>query len=240
MDNPGYVTLSRQSGLLQRMNAIANNIANLSTDGFRRESMVFAEVVDALTVEGGSLSQSAARVRRTDFSQGALRQTGGTFDLAIEGDGFFLVEDGDAPALTRAGSFSRNEVGELVTASGRRVLDIGQAPIQIAPEVASLSIGTDGTVSADGVPVAQLAVVSVEDNARMTRKETGLLTTDQPLIPAENAAVFQGFVEKSNVNPVLEMTDMIKVQRAYEMGQAFLEAEDERMRQFIRITGTPS
>ncbi|MEM1274934.1 MAG: flagellar hook-basal body complex protein [Pseudomonadota bacterium] len=237
MDNPGYVTLSRQSALAAKMDAIANNIANISTDGFRRESMVFAEVVDALTVEGGSLSQSAARVRMTDFSQGPLRQTGGTFDLAIEGDGFFMIEDSDQVALSRAGSFARNEVGELVTAEGRRVLDIGEAPILIPAEVRSVSVGTDGTISADGAPIAQLGLVTVPDMTQLTRQESGLMVSDQQLEPAENASVFQGFIEQSNVNPVWEITEMIKVQRAYEMGQAFLQSEDERIRQFIRTAG---
>ena len=234
MDNPGYVTLSRQSGLLDKMGAIANNIANLSTDGFRRESVVFAEVVEALTVEGGAVSQAAARVRTTDFSQGPLRQTGGILDFAIEGDGFFLVEDQAGPVLSRAGSFAQNEVGELVTAEGRRVLDIGEAPILIPAEIRSVSVGTDGTISADGDPIAQLGMVRVADTSLLRRQESGLLFTDQPLLPAENASVFQGFVEQSNVNPVVEITEMIQVQRAYEMGQAFLQAEDERIRQFIR------
>ncbi|MEM9043657.1 MAG: flagellar hook-basal body complex protein [Pseudomonadota bacterium] len=237
MDNPGYVTLSRQSGLMAKMNAIANNIANLSTDGFRREGVVFAEVIDALAVEGGALSQSAARVRMTDYSQGALRQTGGTFDFAIEGDGFFLIEDQEGLALSRAGSLAQNEFGELVTAEGRRVLDIGEAPILVPAEVQNLAVGTDGTISADGVPIAQLGLVTVADRMLLTRQESGLLTTDQQLVPAENAAVFQGFVEQSNVNPVWEITEMIEVQRAYEMGQAFLQSEDERIRQFIRTAG---
>ncbi|MEM7668462.1 MAG: flagellar basal body protein, partial [Pseudomonadota bacterium] len=68
MDNPGYVTLSRQSGLLKQMQVIANNVANISTDGFRRESVVFSEIVDAMAVEGGSISQTDARVRQTDYS----------------------------------------------------------------------------------------------------------------------------------------------------------------------------
>ncbi|MEM7237968.1 MAG: flagellar hook-basal body complex protein [Pseudomonadota bacterium] len=240
MDNPGYVTLSRQAGLLKQMQVIANNVANISTDGFRRESVVFSEIVDAMAVEGGSISQTDARVRQTDYSQAALRKTGGAFDFAIEGDGFFLIETPEGQALTRAGSFARNADGEAVTADGNRVLDSGGAPLFFPPDANKISVATDGTVSADGQAVGQLAIVTVDELSRLTRTASGLLTSDQALIPAEDATVFQGFVETSNVNPVLELTRMIQVQRSYELGQSFLEAEDERIRQFIRVTGTTS
>ncbi|MEM7178355.1 MAG: flagellar hook-basal body complex protein [Pseudomonadota bacterium] len=240
MDNTGYITLSRQTGLLKQMVAIANNIANASTEGFRRESVIFAEMVDQMAAEGGSISQSDARVRFTDFSQATLRNTGGTFDLAIEGDGFFHVETPDGTALTRAGNFGRNTVGELVTRSGNLVLDPGGGGLLLPPEANEITISTDGTITADNEPVGQIALVSVADLSGLTRLANGLFETTQPLLPAEDATVFQGFVEDSNVNPVLEIARMVEVQRAYEMGQSFLEAEDERIRQFIRVLGTMS
>lgn len=240
MDNPGYITLSRQSGLLKQMEVIANNVANISTDGFRREGVIFTEIIDSLAVEGGSISQSDARIRLTDFSQASLQNTGGRFDFAIEGDGFFQIETPSGPALTRAGNFARNPDGELVTQQGYRVLDTGGAPLFFPPEATQIEVSTDGTVSADGQPVGQVAVVRVDDMSSITRRANGLLETEQPLEPADNATIFQGFVEESNVNPIIEMTRMIEVQRSYELGQSFLEAEDERMRQFIRVVGQNS
>ncbi|MEM8754059.1 MAG: flagellar hook-basal body complex protein [Pseudomonadota bacterium] len=237
MDNPGYVTLSRQTALLHDMRLIANNIANMSTTGYRREGVVFAEIVDKLNVDGGSTSQTSAKVRVTDFSQGALKATGGDFDFAIEGDGFFLIETPDGQALTRSGSFLRNEAGELVTASGLRVLGEGGGPLFFPPDAREIAVATDGTVSADGAPVGRIAVVSVADPATLERREDGLFTTEEEPIEAEGAAVFHRFVENSNVDPVREMTRMIEVQRAYEMGQSFLETEDERARQAVRVLG---
>lgn len=238
MDNTGYITLSRQSGLMKQMETIANNIANASTEGYRREGVIFAEMINQLAAEGGSISQSDARIRRTDFTQAALRDTGGTFDFGIEGDGFFQIETPAGPALTRAGNFGLNTEAELVTQSGSRVLDTGGGPVLLPPEATQISVSTDGTVSADGEPIGQIAMVTIADLSNLTRLPNGLFETTQALIPAENATVFQGFVEESNVNPVIEVTRMIQVQRAYEMGQSFLEAEDERMRQFIRVLGT--
>lgn len=238
MDNPGYVTLSRQSGLLKDMQIIANNIANLSTDGFRREGAVFAEMVDRLNVVGGAAAQTAARVRVTDFQQGALAPTGGAFDFAIEGDGFFMVETPDGAALTRAGSFVRNPDGDLVTKDGLRVLDEGGAPLFAPPDARDVTVATDGTLSADGQPIGQIAVVTVEDTTSLTRRDGGLFVTEDAPIPAEDARIFQGFVERSNVDPIREISRMIEVQRAYEMGQNFLNAEDERMRQAVRVIGS--
>lgn len=237
MDNPGYVTLSRQAGLLKNMQVVANNIANASTNGFRREGALFAEMVERLDVEGGSSSQASARARVTDFAQGALRATGGTLDLAIEGNGFFLIETPDGQALTRAGAFARGPEGEVLTADGHAVLDEGGAPLFAPPDAASLVISSDGVISADGQPIGQVAMVAVEDPTALVRREGGLFTTDQPLAPAEGATLFQGFVEQSNVDPVRELTRMIEIQRAYEMGQSLLQTEDERIRQAVRVLG---
>ena len=159
MENATYATLTRQAGLLAQMQAVANNIANADTAGFKAEGVTFTEVVRRAG-DGPSLSMAAARVRETALVQGSLERTGGAFDLAIEGDGFFLVETPQGPRLTRAGQF-----------------------------------GVD---------------------------------------PAPAARVLQGFLEESNVDPVLEVARMIEVSRAYEAGQSFLEREDERIRKTIQ------
>lgn len=237
MDNPSYVTLARQTGLLKNLDVISNNIANMSTTGFRREGVVFTEVVERLSVLGGSSSQAGARARQTDFGQAALRATGGAFDLAIEGEGFFLVETEQGPALTRAGAFVRNAEGDITTPDGRRLLDEGEAPVFIPADAREVAIATDGTISADGQPIGRIAVVTVDDPSSLTRRHGGIFTTDEPFAPAENASIFHGFVEGSNVDPVRELTRMIQVQRAYEMGQSFLSNEDERMRQVVRVIG---
>ena len=237
MDNPSYVTLARQTGLLKNLDIISNNIANMSTTGFRREGVVFTEMVDQLSVHGGSSSQAGARGRLTDFGQAALRATGGAFDLAIEGDGFFLVESPGGSALTRAGAFVRNAEGDITTPDGRRLLDEGEAPVFIPADAREVAIATDGTISADGQPIGRIGLVTVEDLSSLRRSEGGVFITDEPFIPAEAASVFHGFVEGSNVDPVRELTRMIEVQRAYEMGQSFLSNEDERMRQVVRVMG---
>lgn len=236
MDNAGYVTLSRQSGLLMELDVIANNIANMGTDGFRREGMLFSEYVDALPVAGGSLTIATPGARYTDALQGDLAKTDAPLDLAIEGQGYFMVESADGVNLTRAGSFVTNAAGELTTWRGQRVLDEGQAPIFIAPTARDVSIATDGTVSVDGEPQARIGVVSVEGD-RTRRAGDNLFTPEGALAPANDYRVAQGFIEKSNVNPVVEIARLLEVHRAYEIGQTILDNEDQRIRDTVEAIG---
>ena len=125
MDNAVYTALTRQSGLMAEMQAVANNIANASTTGYRREGVVFAEFVAALAPDDPSLSMATAQVRDTRMDQAPVTFTGGSFDLAIEGDGFFMVEGPEGPLLTRAGNFTPSPTGDMVTPDGYRLLDAG-------------------------------------------------------------------------------------------------------------------
>jgi flagellar basal-body rod protein FlgF len=237
MDNIGYTTLNRQSGLMREMQAVANNIANLSTAGFRAEGVIFDEYIRALDETGGSLSMADAGVRMTDLGQGTLTQTGGTFDFAIEGEGFFQVETAAGPRLTRAGAFLRNAEGELVTPDGFRLLEGGGAPVFVPPDARAVTLAPDGTLSADGRPLAQIGLVMPADRNDLTREDGVRFRVAGEVVPAEGAVILQGFVEGSNVDPVGQIARMIEVQRAYEMGQGFLAREDERIRNVLTTLG---
>lgn len=233
MDNPGYVALTRQAGLLREMQVIAHNIANAGTTGFRREGVLFSEFVRGLGGQEAPLSMAAANARQTFLTQGGLAMTGGTLDLAIEGPGFFVVETGQGERLTRAGHFGLDAEGRIVNPDGFRLLDDGGAPIQVPPG-AALSVARDGTLSADGQPVAQIVPVVPDDPSQLSRAAGTLHIADGPTRPAEGATIHQGFREDSNVSPITEMARMIVVQRAYEAGQAFLDREDQRIRNVIQ------
>lgn len=234
MDAALYTTLNRQSGLMREMGVIANNIANGSTAGFRREGVVFSEYVAAMDRDP-SLSMAHASGRHVDLSQATLSQTGGTFDFAIQGEGFFLVETPQGERLTRAGSFTPSAEGELVTPDGFRLLDAGGAPIFVPPD-AKVALARDGTLSADGEPVAQVGLWRPSDPLAL-RHQSGTLFDGGELEPVEDGQVLQGMLEDSNVQPVSEIARMIEVQRAYELGQKFLDAEDERVRGVIQTLG---
>ncbi len=240
MDLAGYVALTRQAGLANEMQSVANNIANLSTTGYRREGVIFAEVVRALPVEGGAVAMTETRARYTDELQGALVETGGRLDFAIEGDGYFTVLTPRGERLTRAGAFTRDAEDQIVNADGHVLLDEGGGPILIPPDATSIGLAADGTLSADGAPIARLGLVRVTDPTRLFREAGTVFRADGATEPVEDARVVQGFLEQSNVNPVGEMARMIEVHRAYEYGQKLMDQEDERIRLVVRVLGQTS
>lgn len=236
MDNAGYVSLARQAGLLDTLGVIANNIANVSTTGYRREDTAFAEHIKALEGDDPSLSMATMSRRFIDLTPGELRTTGGELDFAVQGDGFFLISTEAGERLTRAGAFTLNGDGEIVTPDGDRLLDEGGAALAVPPGVAAISVASDGSVTADGTPVGRIGVVAADPNS-LTRDGGNLLIAENGYQSVENAQVVQGALEGSNVSAVAEIAELIEVQRAYEMGQKLIETEDERIRQAVRQLG---
>jgi len=235
MDASGYVTLSRQSGLLSQMDIIANNIANSSTAGFRREGMVFSEYLKRAG-EAPSLSIGFGNTRLVDQMQGGLSQTGGAFDFAVEGEGFFLIDTPQGQQLTRSGAFTPGPGGTLVTDDGYNVLDASGSAIFVPPNARNVTVARDGTMSVDGVPLSQLGLWKPTDPLSM-KHEAGTRFSSSGVETAEGAQIMQGYLEESNVSPINEIATMISVQRAYEMGQNFLDREDDRARNVISTLG---
>lgn len=235
METALYASLTRQSGLMREMDVIAHNIANLSTSGFRREGVVFAEHV-AATGLAPSVSMAHATGRHVDLSQAGLTQTGGALDLAIQGQGFFQVDTPDGPMLTRAGAFVLAADGAMVTPDGHALLDAGGSAVQVPPGGGAVVLAQDGTLSVGGAPVARIGLVLPADPLAL-RHHAGTLFTAGETLPAEDATLHQGFLEDSNVNPVSEIARMISVQRAYEIGQSLMDREDERIRGVIQTLG---
>jgi flagellar basal-body rod protein FlgF len=230
MGNTVYTSLTRQSGLLKEMQAIAHNVANMATTGFRAEGVLFSEHVTALEGNQPSISFATADAHVTKQMQGALTQTGGQFDFAIEGEGFFQVETPDGVRLTRSGAFFPSLEGGLVTAEGYPLLDAGGAPVFVPADAGSVELAVDGTLSVNGDPLAQVGLVRPAEDALLVREDGVRFAVEGNIDPVETPTLFQGFLEGSNVEPVTEIARMIQVQRAYEMGQGFLDKEDERLR----------
>lgn len=237
MDNASYAALTRQAGLMREMQVVANNIANSSTTGYRRGGLIFGEYVASTGDERDSLSMTLGDAWMTDTRQGPLEQTGGSFDFAIEGEGFFLVMTPEGERLTRAGAFTAGPEGELMAADGAQLLDAGGAPLFVPQGARSISLAPDGTLAADGQPIGQVGVFRPTDPLGLTRQGSTRFASEAGWEPLEEPKLMQGFLEGSNVNPVTEITRMIEVQRAYELGQSFLDKEDERIRGVLRTFG---
>lgn len=247
MENASLVGLSRQVALRRELDVISNNVANMNTTGFKSEQIVFNEFVSpnarADTFPQGDRKLSFVQDRATwhDFSGGAVQTTGAETDVAIDGEGFFVVEGPDGPRYTRNGAFQINASGELVTNEGRRVLS-NAGPIQFAPTETNLSIGKDGTIATSEGQRGRLRVVRFDSLQTLEKDGSSTFrTTATPTDAATSTRLIQGAVEKSNVKPVLEMSRLIEVSRAYTSISSLLDKQDEVRRSAIeRLADVPA
>jgi len=242
MDNALYVGLSRQLTLRRELDIVANNIANANTTGFKAEElMVRTEPARPARTLGGSnpvkfvLDDGVAR----DFSQGAMTKTGGDFDLAIEGQGFFKVQTAGGERYPRDGRFTTNPEGKLVTQGGAPVLDEGGGEILIDPKLGAVSIGKDGLVSQGQVRVGKIGIVSTQDLSALRKDGDNLYrnVANVTLQPAPSAVVHQGMLESSNVQSVVQITKLIEVQRAYESMAKMMDNTAELTRSAVERLG---
>jgi len=239
MENTLLVGLSRQVVLERQMDVVANNLANIGTSGFKAERSVFEEFLRSGAHEdnfqGGDRRVSFVQDRAAyhDLSAGPLEQTKNPLDVAIDGGGFLVVQTPQGERFTRDGSLSVNAQGQLVNGSGYPVLGTG-GPIVLQPTDKEVSISPDGRVSVlEGTSVidslrGKLRLVSF-DRPQSLMKQGGNLfsaTTDQGT-PDAKSMLRQGYIEKSNVNSVLEMTRMIDVTRTYTQISAMLQQQSE-------------
>lgn len=242
MDNTLYVAMSRQMMLRREMDIVANNIANANTTGFKVESMI-AET-DPAPLAGKDagpkmvqfvLDSGVAR----DFGQGTMTQTGAPLDVAIEGDGFFLIKTAEGDRFTRDGRFTTDATGKLVTARGDAVGDDSGAEIMLDPKKGPVSISADGVVSQDAVRVGKIGVVRFASLAALSKTSDGLYRNDANTTPeaAADARVRQGMLEGSNVQPVIEVTRMLEITREYERIAKLMDQTTDLDRRSIERLG---
>lgn len=239
MESPGYIILSRQTALRREMSIVANNIANMNTTGFKAEMALYDnfEVKDS-TGRKHDFVVDLGSVR--DPRVGAMQPTGNPFDLAIGGEGFFVIAEGTETFYTRNGSFAVDSEGKFVTNSGGAVLDENGNPILLPAGTKETTITKDGLVQADGDEIGTLNIVKFENSQDMKKRGNGYLTTEQKATPLEKKNVLQGMLEGSNVQSMTELTRLIEIHRAYERASKIVKQEDERQRDMIRRLGRPA
>ncbi len=231
MDAPSSVALSGQLVREQQMDVLANNIANLSTVGFKGQSMVFAEMLTGSEGERAAYVRDAGTVR--DWSQGPLTRTGNSLDVALQGAGFLEVATAAGTRYTRDGRMKLDAQGQLVTLEGDAILGQGDQPILVPQGTGPLTITQDGSISTKGGTVGQLAVVSFDQLQGLEAEENGLYSTDEAPTPATDTQVVQGSVEESNVQPVIEMTRLMQAASAVGRAKTFQDQEAERHKSAI-------
>jgi len=230
---------------LTRTNALANNLANVNTTGFKRMlTQVLEEESGAQTPDlpqtrdlpPNTLREAMPRdlvlgVRAPiDLSQGALTPTGNPLDVAVRGEGLFKVRRDGQDFYTRNGAFTLNETRQLVTSAGDLVQGAG-GTIQL-PE-GDVSIGPDGTVSVDGAEIDRLALHDFGEPGLLVHVGNSLMSADggagARAVPAEETEIVQGVLEGSNVDPIQTLVGMIAAQRAFEMSSKVLQSEDQSL-----------
>ncbi|TGQ16438.1 MULTISPECIES: flagellar basal-body rod protein FlgF [unclassified Mesorhizobium] len=239
MQDSLYVALSSQIALERRLDTIADNVANASTIGFRATGVKFEDVVSGT----GPRSVSFASSGNTYLSgaHGALTETGNPFDFAVQGDAWFAIDTPAGTVMTRDGRFSMNENGELMSIEGYPVLDSGGAPIQLDPRNGPPKAGADGSLRQNDQLVGAIGLYNFDPGENFVRYgNSGIVParTPEPVTDRSDIGIAQGFLEESNVNPVLEMTRLIQVQRAFENTAALMRQTDSSTEDAIKTLGS--
>ncbi|NUS19167.1 MAG: flagellar basal-body rod protein FlgF [Mesorhizobium sp.] len=239
MQDSLYVALSSQIALERRLDTIADNVANASTIGFRATGVKFEDVVSGT----GPKSVSFASSGNTYLSgaHGALTETGNPFDFAVQGDAWFAIDTPAGTVMTRDGRFSMNENGELMSIEGYPVLDGGGAPIQLDPRNGPPKAGADGSLRQNDQLVGAIGLYNFDPGDNFVRYgNSGIVParTPEPVTDRSDVGIAQGFLEESNVNPVLEMTRLIQVQRAFENTAALMRQTDSSTDDAIKTLGS--
>lgn len=237
METPLIVALARQVSVRDQMDAIANNIANMSTGAFKGERVMFKDYL-ARTENGDAVvfPQQAGIHRNT--APGPITRTSNPLDVAIRGEGYFEVETPSGLRYTRNGHFALDADGRLVTGAGHPVMDTNDQPFVFDTDIRNITIAADGTVSADEDQVGRIKIVTFEDHQRLERRGAGLYAANAPLQPAEDIELLQGHIEGSNVQPILEITAFMRATGHYQHAKKLVDDEHDRLRRAIQVLGS--
>lgn len=225
MNSGMYAALSGNLSALRRLEVISNNLANASTPGFKGDQIQFDSVLANVKNPSQQPVFSSERFS-TDFSPGGLQKSDNVLDLALEGEGFFVVNTPQGPAYTRQGNFHRGAGGRLVNADGYEVQGNNGA---ISVAGGRVEIGAGGVVNVDGVAAGTLALVDFPKPYALSKAGGGLFVPANPQTAAtpSGAEVKQGYLESSNVKVILEMARMIETSRYFETCAKAVKSYDD-------------
>lgn len=230
-----YAAAAGMSAQQQQMDAIGNDLANVSTTGYRSERVGFQDLLYNQVNQAGTATTTGAGARAQTIgwnpAQGALQQTGDPLDLAIGGEGFFQIKGADGkPALTRDGAFTVDGKGNVVTADGSQLEPPLTLPAGVTPS--EVSISSDGTVRAGTRSLGQIKLVTVASPDHLLADGSGAFTpTAASGAPqtATGATIHQGALEGSNVNMADAMTTMVATQRNYQLASTAIQTQNQML-----------
>jgi flagellar basal-body rod protein FlgG len=245
-----YIAASGATKQLQKLDVVSNNIANINTQGFKREMLVYEE--RRPPVQGASFNGSATKNfsafhgadpavsyvqvmgSLTDFTEGSLIKTDNPLDVAIEGKGFFVVNTPTGIRYTRNGNFQLDGVGKLVDKNGHQIMTRNEEPVFIPFDTRHVTIDQDGSIFAgtelEQETLGRLKIVNFNNLQGLTKEGQGFYKISDSSVKEillNDVKVLQGFTENSNANPIHEMTQMIETLRLFEAYQKIIQSIDE-------------
>lgn len=225
MNDASTVALSAQLAALHQTEVIANNLANLSTTGFKGQHLLFAQYLSQAG-DGTPLAYVQELGTARDTSQGPITQTGNPLDVAIQGDGFFTVQTPLGPRYTRNGHFQLDADRQIVTSQGYPVLTDNGSPLVVPDGAGQITIGADGSVATTRQgSVGTIGIATFAQPQAMLPTAGGLYTTDQVPQAATGTRLVQGSFEGSNVEPIIEITRLIAAERNVDYTKTFINAQ---------------
>jgi flagellar basal-body rod protein FlgF len=224
-----YVAASAQIAQAKRMDAIANNIANANTAGYRAAGVKFEAAMKTLGNDPVAFAGAGEVYITRD--EGPIGFTGNSLDVAVDGDAWFAMQAPNGSTIySRDGRMHMTDLGDLTSVNGYPILDSGGGPITLDPSGGPVQIGENGGITQGGKQVATIGLFLIPQEAKLTRFDNSGVIPDKPAEPVEDfttSSVRQGYVEGSNVNPIVEMTRLIEASRAFDQAASAMQQSDE-------------
>ncbi len=238
MLNNLYVNISAQIALRNRMETLAHNVANMNTPGFRSDSIRFEEQVSKLGDRNVSFSSSGENF--ISRASGPVTKTDNPLDISIQGESWFAIQTPAGQAYTRDGRMKMTPEGALQTLNGYPVLDAGGSGITVDPSAGKIDISRDGMINQNGRQIGAFGLYTIDPLDTLSRYDNSAVIPKGPATPTldfTTNSILQGYVEGSNVNPVLEMSKLIQITRTYEDVSAAIDKSESSQQDAIRTLG---
>lgn len=241
MQSSLYVSLSSQMAFQRRLETIANNVANASTPGFRREEIKFEAMLNNSASESVAFASTGDTFIKRD--PGQITRTGNPLDVAVQGDAWFALQTPSGVVYTRDGRMQMTAEGELQSVDGYPILDVGGAAIQVNPNAGPIKIANDGMITQNDMQFGAIGLFTIDQRAKLSRFENSGVVPDTPAVPAldfNRVGVVQGHIEGSNVNPMWEMSQLIMASRNYDAVSTSINQSEDSLREAIKALAPSS
>ncbi len=241
MQSNFYVGMSGQIAVERRLQSIAANIANMNTAGYRADGVTFATVLS--TSGDNPVAFSSAGAQYISRRNGEVTKTDNPLDVAVQGSAWLAVKSPKGIVYTRDGRMQMAPSGELKSITGLPILDVGGSGLLLDPTAGPPTISSDGMVTQGGKQVGALGLFDIDPSATLTRAENSGVIPDRaatPVLDFTSTGVLQGFVEGSNINPILELSKLITIQHALDGMTQANQTADSSMSDAIKTLGGAS